>query len=495
MMRTCIFSMALFCVFYVAFGGDALLADFTTEQLKAIREKYSPCVVAIEFKTKVKGMGYLAQYLDTEVTSRTCGIVVDKSGLVVANAHVIRGRELGTGQGSGFEIGVKFFEPREYSAVLSDGRRLAVELLGDDDELNLAFLRLVAGAPQEYESVVFDPGRNLEIGDEVAVVGLLPPDLGHGLNFSTCRISAAIKRGFPTYLTTLPLDSFVGGLALGGDGKPVGIVGALVPEEYRESQMGMEGIARFFMEGSGVKTQYPVVFPARVFEAAVANPPAPGKERAWLGVMEGGLRALTPEVAKEFGIESAGGVIIENVAAGSPLAKADVMPGDIMISMGGQSLNVADDCDLYVFNNLLKAMHPGDEVECVVLRRSGGTYVQVSVKAVVGVMPPLFSELAAHKDPVLGVSLKEVTPDFCAKWNLPFDTKGVVVVELSPAGDAYFSGVQKYDIIRLVNGSPVENIAEYQKAVEAVKSAASEAVKLGVLRQGRPYELTIEMMW
>lgn len=483
---------------FVALVSNALftmsvLAEISSEGMRAIKERFSPCLVTVEFKLDLKGTGFLAQYVQhMEEIQRVCAIVVDASGLLITDASNLRERVVDVGSEVGFELGVKISKPRDYVAILHNGQRVGVELLGWDDEFNLAFLRLASEEPLDLSPVAFNQEVELKVGDEIFILGILPAALGHGTMLSTGRISAALSKGFPMYYTTSPLDSFQGGLVVTRDGVPVGIVGTISHD--KRGHDGTTNIARLLLQTEQVRTKYQVILPAKVFSTAINYPPQPGSKRAWIGLMKESLRALSKTAAAERGLERVGGIIIERVPEGSPIARAQAKPGDIMLSLDGRDLEITDDSELYVFTNLLRTLRPGDEVECLLLRREGDIYTEITLKVTVEAMPPLFAELQPYNDALLGIRIKDIAYDFCLSHNLPLDTKGVVIVELNPAGDGYFAGLQKFDVIQVLNDMVVDCIEDYRRAVEAFETTPAEEVRLQLLRQGHPFTLTIEIL-
>jgi serine protease Do len=211
--------------------------------------------------------------------------------------------------------------------------------------------------------------------------------------------------------------------------------------------------------GSGIGFAIPSNMARKIYTELVAK----GRvARGWLGVS---IQPLTPELAKSFGAKDAKGVLVSDVMADSPAAKAGLQSGDIVTEFEGKKLEAPGDLQRAVGLTV-----PGASAKVKVWREQGEKTLEVKI----GEAPS--DEREARGGPTvprparaaLGVEVRPITPEVARQLNLR-SSEGVVVARVednSPAGEA---GVQRGDVIREINGQRVRTIAEFERLTKDVK--------------------------
>ena len=231
-----------------------------------------------------------------QMQSLGSGFIIDPSGLIVTNNHVIAGA-------------------RSMSVILSDGTALPATLVGRDPQNDIALLRV--HPPHPLQAVHFGASRKTRIGDWVIAIGN-PYGLGGTV---TAGIISARGRdlqedGSSDYIQT---DAAInrgnsGGPLFDMDGDVIGINTAI----YSPSG-GSVGIG--------------FAIPSDEVAAVVDQLRLYGKPRhGWIGVQ---VMGVTPDIAAALKLPQVSGVVVATVAAGSPAASAHLRPGDVILDFGG----------------------------------------------------------------------------------------------------------------------------------------------------------------
>ena len=233
------------------------------------------------------------------------GVIITSDGYVITNNHVIEGAN-------------------KITVTLDDSSQVEAELVGADALSDLAVLR-IPGSGHPYLSL--NDGALPRVGEWVIAIGNAL-DLPGGPTVTVGVVSAlgrTISAGGGSELYDLVQTDTV--INPGNSGGPlINVSGELV------------GINTVVLRG-GSRTGTPIEgigFAINMETARLVSEQLIREGRvkwAWLGVF---LADLTPEVAAEFGLPIREGVIIRHVMEGSPAFEAGIVPGDIVMSMGGQ---------------------------------------------------------------------------------------------------------------------------------------------------------------
>jgi Do/DeqQ family serine protease len=226
------------------------------------------------------------------------GVIVDPSGIVVTNYHVIANAD-------------------EVKVALSDKRELEAEVVLKDERMDLAVLRLKGGDGQ-YPIVSYADSDALEVGDLVLAIGD-PFGVGQTVTSGIVSALARTQIGASDYQFFVQTDAAInpgnsGGALVDMDGKLVGINTAI----YSRSG-GSIGIG--------------FAIPSNMVRVVVQSALKDGKLMLpWLGA---NLQQVTPEIADGLGIGRPRGALVTDVAADGPAAKAGLRSGDLVISVDG----------------------------------------------------------------------------------------------------------------------------------------------------------------
>ena len=226
------------------------------------------------------------------------GVLVDPSGLVVTNNHVI--------QGSGEE---------EITVALSDGREFPAKIVLKDEHTDLAVLRLDAKGAQ-FPVIQFADSDSLEVGDLVLAIGD-PFGVGQTVTSGIVSALARTQVGISDYQFFIQTDAAInpgnsGGALVDMDGKLAGINTAIFSRSG-----GSHGIG-FAIPSNMVRL---------VVQSALKGVTV---QRPWLGAT---LQPVTPDIANSLGLPTPSGALVAKVAAKGPAAKAGLVAGDVVVGV------------------------------------------------------------------------------------------------------------------------------------------------------------------
>lgn len=366
------------------------------------------------------------------------GFIIDPDGYIVTNNHVVDGA-------------------RRVSVTLMDGDKYTAKVVGRDDKTDLALVKIEAGHALPY--VAFGDSDSAHEGDWVLAVGN-PYGLGG-------TVTAGIISAHGRNIDAGPYDDFIqidAPINPGNSGGPLfNLSGQVV------------GIDTAIYSPSGGSVGIGFAIPSNVAKTIVAQLRAHGKvTRGWLGIA---MQPLTPSLAKAVGLTSEHGVLVDSVTAGSPAAKADLRQGDVITAFDGKPIEDTRDLAMAV------AEAPaGKTVRVGLWRENHSQTVEVTIRT-----QDETQVASADTGPggvQVGMTLEALTPDLRSAFNLPANTKGVLVRDVAPGSKADDSGVQAGDVIERVGGSPVTTPAEVADAIRSAQQQKKQAVSLLMQRSG-----------
>jgi serine protease Do len=369
------------------------------------------------------------------------GFIISHDGYVLTNNHVIDGADV---------IHVRLNDRREYMA----------KLVGTDPRTDLALLKIDA---DDLPIVKMGDSDNLKPGQWVLAIGS-----PFGFDYTvTAGIVSATGRSLPSdnYVPFIQTDVAInpgnsGGPLFNLDGEVVGINSQI----YTRSG-GFMGVS--------------FAIPSKVAMSVVDQLKKDGKvSRAWLGVL---IQDVSNELAESFGLDRSNGALISRVLPDSPAEKAGLKSGDIILQFNGQS--IAHSGELPYIVGQMKA---GTEVDAKVYR--DGKEQTISVMLEARPNDPKTVAQAQQDQNRLGMIVGEVPADMAKN----FDIDGGVVIEQVLGGTAARNGLQPGDVITMLNGKRINNVADFSEIAKEIPSGRS--VPMRVIRQGYPMFIPFKIM-
>lgn len=351
------------------------------------------------------------------------GVIVQADGLVVTNAHVIKGADA-------------------IRVVLDDGREFDAALALLDEPSDLALLRMeTRGQKMPYAEL--KPSEGLEVGDLVLAIG---NPFGVGQTVTSGIVSALSRSSLniSDYNFFIQTDAAVnpgnsGGPLVAMDGSVVGINTAI----YSRSG-GSLGIG-FAIPSEMVRTVI----------AAEKNGGKAAIRRPWLGVTS---QPVTGEVAESLGLEKPSGALIAALHPASPLKKAGAKVGDVIVSMNGKTIRDSSEVKFRM------ATLPLDTEASLGIFR-GGKERALTFKTIAPPEDPPRQETLLDAGVFAGARVANINPAVAAEIESLAQTEsGVVVVKAEP-GTPASRLFAKGDVILRVNGIDVKSVAALKKAV------------------------------
>ncbi|MDF1721090.1 MAG: Do family serine endopeptidase [Minwuia sp.] len=373
------------------------------------------------------------------------GFVVDASGLIVTNNHVIDGAD---------EIRVYF----------SDGESLEAKLVGTDPKTDVAVLRVTPDEGTELTAVPWGNSDTAEEGDWVIAIG---NPLGLGGTVTAGIISARgrdIRSG--------PYDDFIqtdasinkgnsGGPLFNVDGDVVGINTAI-----------------FSQSGGSIGIGFAV--PSNLARPVVEQLIEFGRtKRGWLGVR---IQSVTEEIAESLGLDEPRGALVAGVTEDSPAGDAGIKSGDVIVTFNGQDID-----EMRALPRIVAGTGVGNAVPVTIWRK--GALEQFTVT--LGELEKAEKALAAAevvKEPSaesdlasLGMKLSPLNDEVRERFSISAEA-GAVVTEVVPDSAAAEKGLRAGDVIIEVNQEAVDGPGDVARRVQEIEDRKGRSVLLLVVR-------------
>ena len=345
----------------------------------------------------------------------------------------------------------------EVVATLSDGRRLATELLGYDETLDIAVMKIEA---EDLRPLAFADSEKVRAGQLVFAVGNpfgLQETITQGIISARERLFAS-ETDKEFFQTDAPINP-------GNSGGPlVNIRGEIV------------GINNFIFSQSGGSQGIGFAIPSNAVRRVVDDILRPGgAARPVLGVV---LRPLDGVSASRLGLADTRGALVDAVGPDSPASKAGIQPGDLILKFNGRETRDIGELRRRVAQSKIdepldvELLRDGKTVSLKVRLaeepRSGRTALPAPPAG--GVVPQPASAqppAVAGQSVLAGVAVTGVTPALIRRFDLPVNLEGVIVQSVLPGSPA--EGV-------LTPGAAIEQINDTAVATENDFAAAVAAL-------------------
>jgi Do/DeqQ family serine protease len=372
------------------------------------------------------------------------GVMVDPSGLVVTNVHVIEGAD-------------------QVKVSLSDKREFEAEIVLKDPRSDLAVLRL-KGTHEKFPTLDFANSDELMVGDVVLAIGN-PFGVGQTVTHGIISALARTQVGITDYQFFIQTDAAI---------NPGNSGGALVDMNGR-----LAGINTAIFSRSGGSQGIGFAIPANMVRVVVASAKNGGKavKRPWLGAR---LQAVTPEIAETMGLKLPDGALVSSVVAGSPAAKAGLKVSDLITGIDGQSIDDPNGFD-YRF-----ATRPLGGTAQIDVQR-GGKPLKLAIALETAPDTGRDEIVLTSRSPFQGAKVSNISPAVADELHLDSDTEGVVVTAVAEDGAAANFGFQKGDIIVAVNNQKIAHTSDLEK----VTATSSRMWRITLMRNGQQINATL----
>lgn len=349
------------------------------------------------------------------------GFIIDKSGYIVTNNHVIDGADT-------------------IKVILRDDAEYNAEIIGRDPVTDIALIKV--DAKDDLPTVPMGSSDNLKVGEWVAAIGS-PFGLEH-------TVTAGIVSAKGRVIGSGPYDDFIqtdASINPGNSGGPlINMRGEIV------------GINTMIIAGgNGIGFAIPIDLAKDI----VAQLKTSGEvTRGWLGVT---IQDLKGDLADYYGLKDKNGVLVASVVPGDPADQAGIQPKDIITKVDGKKVTTSRD-----LTNLAARLGVGDTSKVTVWRDGRQKTIEVKV----GKRPLTMAAASDHqqkeKEGEYGFEVTELTPQIAQRYNIE-ETAGVIVINVDPKGKAQAAGIQQGDLIIEVNRENVASVKDFKNLIDQHK--------------------------
>ncbi len=357
------------------------------------------------------------------VRGQGSGFIIDPSGYILTNSHVIGRADTVT-------------------VTLSDGREWEAKIVGSDPKTDVAVIK-IDGA--DLPVLPMGDSDKIEVGQWVLALGSpfgLTGTVTSGIVSATGRSSM----GITDYEDFIQTDAAInpgnsGGPLVNLRGEAIGINTAIV------SRNG----------GSmGVGFAIPINMAKEICDQLISDGSV---TRGHLGVA---IQNVTPALARSFGLEKSEGVLVGDVVGDSPAEKAGMEPGDIILSFNGHKVS-----RMTGLRNLVARTAPESKVK-IVVHRDGE---QKTLQATIGQLSAT-ADVSSSSEEALGLSVAALNDALRNRFGYAEDN-GVVVTGVHSGSAAELAGIRPGMLIREVHRRPIQTPDEFASAVADARESGS----------------------
>jgi len=365
------------------------------------------------------------------------GVIVDGSGIILTNHHVIDGAT-------------------DIRVATTSGDEYAVDLVLDDPKTDLAVLKVRDGKGVKFPALQFADSDALEVGDLVLAIG---NPFGVGQTVTSGIVSALARTGVESsdYEFFIQTDAAI---------NPGNSGGALVDLNGR-----LIGINTAIVSRSGGSVGIGFAIPANMAKLVAETGISGGAlVRPWFGAR---LQAVTSDLADSLGLGHARGALISEMAPGGPAEKAGFKDGDVILSVDGFEIEQPS-----AFDFRLATKQVGTSAQVVYFRDGQQKSATLILEA-----PPKAGDpvKVSGNTRFSGVTVETITASVAQDLGLPFDARGVVVRDVAANSPADDMGLRAGDIILNLNGQDIVDADTFKR----IASDRPRAWRIELQRNGR----------
>ncbi|MDD2893449.1 MAG: DegQ family serine endoprotease [Halothiobacillaceae bacterium] len=376
------------------------------------------------------------------VQSLGSGFIIDASGIILTNAHVVKDAE-------------------SISVRLQDKRELPAKVLGMDERTDVAVLKIEASA---LPVARLGNSDQVEVGEWVLAIGS-----PFGLDFTATQgIVSALARNLPddTYVPFIQTDAAVnpgnsGGPLFNTKGEVIGINSQI----YSRSGGYM-----------GLSFAIPINTVTQVADQLRTG----GKVvRGWLGVM---IQPIDADLAKSFGLDRPRGALVAQVQPDSPAAKAGLKSGDVILKLNGQTIDNTAQLPAKVAATAI-----GTKVELQILRDGKEKTLSATIEKLKDDQASASSTTSEPGESSLGLAVQPLTD----AQRKELDVQHGLLVRGVGEGAAGRAGVRPGDVLMELGGVKLESVNDLKTATSKLKSGQPVALRL--MRNGSPLFIALKV--
>lgn len=376
------------------------------------------------------------------------GFVVDSSGYIVTNAHVVNGADA-------------------LKVTLSDDTVYDAKIIGIDELTDLAVIKI--DADRKLIAAKFGNSEKSRVGDWVIAIGT-----PFGLQSS---VSLGIISGKGRSFANNPdaqLIQIDAAVNQGNSGGPLfNSVGEVI------------GVNTMIMSRTGENAGVALAIPSALAEDISSTLIQDGRiERGFLGVV---IQDVTEDIAEAMQLEEAKGALVAEVVDGSPAAVAGVEVGDVILNF-----NDEDIAEMRELPRVVRSTKPGTEVGLEVWRDGDTVSLTIAIgnRNVAGKETEMASR---EKDTSLsiGIELAEISAENRQRFEIDEDTTGVVVLDVEQGSAAAQSGIREGDVIKSINRESIDSIDDAQQNLNAATESGKNNILMLIERNGGSRFVTV----
>ena len=433
-------------------GQDRIVPDSRIEMqlsFAPIVREVAPAVVNVYSSRTVQQRAsfFSRRTQPREQSSLGSGVIVDASGVIVTNFHVVQGAD-------------------ELRVVLADRREYEATILLTDERTDLAVLKVDTDEPLPI--LPFDMAGESEVGDLVLAIGN-PFGVGQTVTSGIVSALARTDVGESDFASFIQTDAAInpgnsGGALVDMDGELIGVNTMIF------SRSG---------GSNGIGFAIPVEMVRRVVDSALTESEL---IRPWLGAR---LQPVTNDLAEIFGLDRPRGAVVNEIYSGGAADDAGLIQGDIVLSIDGVDIN-----DEPGARFRLATHAAGDDARFSVLRDGELLELEVSVVPAPGVTDPEQLNVQGS-NPLSGASLVRLSPAFNETVGLDPFMEGVIVLTVQRRSAAAYFGFRAGDRLVELDNTRIIDIDDAEFVLD--QNEGQKDWPVIVERQGRRYEQTLRM--
>ncbi len=388
------------------------------------------------------GDGSFGRQRERVANSLGSGVIIDTNGIIVTNHHVVAGAT-------------------DIQVVLSDKREFAAKLLRSDEKTDLAVLKIDTRG-EELPALRFANSDDLEVGDLVLAIGN-PFGVGQTVTSGIVSALARTQVGVTDYQFFIQTDAAI---------NPGNSGGALV--NMRGELVGIN-TAIYSRSGGSIGIGFSI--PSNMVETVVQSAEAGGRvKRPWLG---GDFQDVTADIAESLNMARPEGALVLSLHNESPLRKAGLKRGDVIIAVDGRSTENAQELG-YRF-----ATSPIGGTRIVEYRRGTKSFqANVALITAPETVPRDQTKLKGDH-PLTSIVVANLSPAVAEELGMAVNAEGIVILEVPNGPPRKF--FQKGDIIREVNGQVLAKVSDLRESV----ANPVDIWNLGIERGGQLFRLRL----